>query len=40
MADPLTNQDVANNNYVDKHVLTTAGGVVSGDKKLNMVLTW
>ena len=33
--DPLSNQDVANKNYVDTNALTTAGGVVSGDIKLN-----
>ena len=36
MADPLSNQDVANKNYVDKSAITTAGGVVSGDIKLNV----
>ena len=33
--DPVSNQDVATKNYVDTHVFTTAGGVVSGDIKLN-----
>ena len=36
MADPLSNQDVATKNYVDKNAITTAGGVVSGDIKLNV----
>ena len=35
MADPLSNQDVANKNYVDTNAFTTSGGVVSGDIKLN-----
>ena len=30
MADPLSNVDVATENYVDKKAITTAGGVVSG----------
>ena len=30
----MSNQDVANNNYVVTHAFTTAGGVVSGDIKL------
>ena len=34
--DPLSNQDVATKNYVDTHAITTAGGVVSGDIKLNV----
>ena len=34
--DPLSNQDVATNNYVDTNAFTTAGGVVSGDMKLNV----
>ena len=29
--DPLSNQDVATKNYVDGNVITTAGGVVTGD---------
>ena len=37
VADPLSNQDVATKNYVDKNAMTTAGGVVFGDKKLNVV---
>ena len=36
VSDPLSNQDVANKNYVDTHASTTAGGVVSGDIKLNV----
>ena len=36
MADQLSNQDVATKNYVDKNAITTAGGVVSGDIKLNV----
>ena len=35
VADPLSNQDVATKNYVDKNAITTAGGIVSGDVKLN-----
>ena len=35
VSDPLSNQDVATKNYVDTHAFTTAGGVVSGDIKLN-----
>ena len=34
VVDPLSNQDVARKNYVDKNAITTAGGVVSGDIKL------
>ena len=36
MTEPLSNQDVATKNYVDKNAITTAGGVVSGDIKLNV----
>ena len=36
MADPLSNQDVATKNYADKNAITTTGGVVSGDIKLNV----
>ena len=36
ISDPLSNQDVANKNYVDKNAISTAGGVVSGDIKLNV----
>ena len=35
VSDPVSNQDVAIKNYVDTHAFTTAGGVVSGDIKLN-----
>ena len=34
VADPLSNQDIATKNYVDKNAVTTVGGVVSGDKKI------
>ena len=37
VADPLSNQDVASKNYVDTNAFTTAGGVASGDIKLNVV---
>ena len=36
VADPLSNQDVASNNYVDINGITTASGVVSDDIKLNV----
>ena len=36
VSDPVTNQDVATKNYVDTHAFTTAGGVVSGYKKLSV----
>ena len=36
VSDPASNQDVATKNYVDTHASTTAGGVVSGDIKLNV----
>ena len=36
VADPLSNHDVATKNYVDTNAFTTAGGVVSGDIKLNV----
>ena len=36
VADPLSNQDVATKNYVDKNAITTVDGVVSGDIKLNV----
>ena len=36
VADPLSNQDVATNNYVDKNAITTVGGLVSGDIKLSV----
>ena len=36
VANPLSNHDVETNNYVDTNAFTTAGGVVSGDIKLNV----
>ena len=33
VADSLSNDDVTTKNYVDTNAFTTAGGVVSGDKK-------
>ena len=36
VADPLSNKDVATKNYVDINAITTAGGAVSGDIKLNV----
>ena len=36
VADPLSSQDFASNNYVDTNAFTTAGSVVSGDVKLNV----
>ena len=36
VSDPMSNQDVATKNYVDTHAFTTAGGVVSGNIKLNI----
>ena len=36
VADPLSNQDVATKNYMDTNAFTAAGGVVSGDIKLNV----
>ena len=36
VADPLSNHDVATNNYVDTNTFTTVGGVVSGDIKLSV----
>ena len=36
VSDPLSNHDVASKNYVDTNAFTTAGGVVSGDIKLNV----
>ena len=37
ISDPMSNQDVAFKNYVDKkNAITTADGVVSGDIKLSV----
>ena len=36
VSDPVSNQDVANKNYVDTHAFTTAGGVVAGDITLSV----
>ena len=36
VSDPVSNQDVAANNYVDTNAFTTAGGVVSGEIKLSI----
>ena len=36
VSDSVSKQDVATKNYVDTHAFTTAGGVVSGDIKLNV----
>ena len=36
VVDPLSYQDVATKNYVDKNAITTDGGVVYGDIKLNV----
>ena len=35
VSDAVSNQDVATKNYVETHAFATAGGVVSGDIKLN-----
>ena len=40
VSNPLSNQDVATKNYEDTNAFTTAGGVVPGDIKFNVVLTW
>ena len=39
VADLLSNQDVASKNYVDTNAFNTAGGFVSGDIKLMLILT-
>ena len=31
VSDPLSNQDVTANNYVDKNAFTNVGGIVSDD---------
>ena len=36
VADPLSNQDIATKNYVDKNDITTDGGVVYGNIKLSV----
>ena len=36
VSDPLSNQDVATKNYVEKNAITTDGGLVYGDIKLNV----
>ena len=36
VSDPLSNKDVTIKNYVDTNAFTTAGGIVSGDKKLDV----
>ena len=36
VTDSVSNKDVATKNYVNTHAFTTAGGVVSGDIKLNV----
>ena len=36
MADPLTNQNVATKNYVEKNAITTDGGVVYDDIQWNV----
>ena len=36
VSDPVSSQDVATKNYEDTNAFTTAGGVVSGDIKLNV----
>ena len=36
VADPLSNQDVASKNYVDKNAITTDGGVGYSDIKLSV----
>ena len=36
VAEPLSNQDVASKNYVDKNAITIDGGVVYGNIKLSV----
>ena len=36
MANPLSNKDVATKNNIDKSAITTDGGVMSSDIKLNV----
>ena len=37
VADPLSHQDVASKNYVDKNAITADGGVVCNDIQLSVV---
>ena len=36
VSESVSNHDIATKNYVDTYAFTTAGGVVSGDIKLNV----
>ena len=36
VVEPLSNQDVATKNYVDKNAITTDGGIANGYIKLNV----
>ena len=40
VADPLSNQDAATKNSVNKDAITTDGGVVYGDMKLSVGSDW
>ena len=40
VADPLSNEDAATKNSVDKNAITTDGGVVYGDMKLSVGSDW